>query len=54
MPDKPQRELLIKRGKVVVPVSVIEAHEDLEHLAVGLYDGSVLLYRGLINAFHRC
>ena len=29
-----------------VPVSTLAAHEDLSHLAVGLYDGTVLHFKG--------
>lgn len=41
-----QRSFVVKRGKTIVPVSVVVAHEDLEHLAIGLFDGTVLLYKG--------
>lgn len=32
-----------------VPVSVVAASEDLNHIAVGLYDGSVLVYTGTLT-----
>jgi hypothetical protein len=49
--SKPQcmRTLAIKRGVKSVAVSCIAVHEDLEHLAVGLYDGTVLYYHGNIS-----
>ena len=46
------RSFTVKRGKTIVPVSIVAAHEDLEHLAVGLYDGTVLLYSGMSHCVY--
>ena len=40
------RSFAVKRGTKSVPVSIVSAHEDLDYLAIGLYDGTLLLYKG--------
>lgn len=40
------RTIKVSQGKKMVPVSAVAATEDLAYLAVGLYDGSVLVYGG--------